>query len=194
MNLDHIFIDLAVTDPNPEKGKIIALAAVRTDKRGNVLAAFSDETSTGGEYSEALFKKSIAAMESAILAKRFEMSYIVVAHFAEVDRRFLTSAYEAASLGIPFPKRAWLDTAQMAWPLVYNDMIAERTLDSLCVHFGIERKAETYDTAMGDCEALVRVYWAMMARYRGALQGEELVRNVGGETLAKARKMFGGLF
>jgi len=194
MNLDHIFIDLAVSDPDPAKGEILAIAAVRTDRKGKVLAAFSDKTSRDDdEYSDADFKAAIKGMEDVILAKSFETSYIVVAHFAEIDRLFLKMACDRISHK-PFPKRAWLDTAQLAWPLVYNDMISERTLDSLCVHFDIERKADMIDTATGDCEALVRVYWAMMSRYKTALAGEEMVRSVGGETLIKARKMLGGFF
>jgi hypothetical protein len=195
VNLDHIFIDLAVSDPDPNKGEILALAVVRTDYKGKVLKAFSETISTSDEFDERRFKTVIGRMQELILAKTFEMSYIVVAYGGD-DRRFLRSSWEriAHDEAEVFPRRAWLDVQQLAWPLIFNDMMSDRTLDSLCVQFGISRDASTVDTAMGDCEALVRIYWAMMTRYRGALKGEEMVRQAGGETLAKVRKVVGSLF
>ncbi len=70
-------------------------------------------------------------------------------------------------------------------------MIPDRELDTLSKHFGSPIALDLEGTMSGNCEALVRVYWAMMKRYRSALIGEEAVRDFGGEALAGIRKFIG---
>lgn len=195
MNLDHVFIDLAVSDPDPEKGEIVAMAVVRTDHQGKVLAAFSDTCGSDHSFDEPRFAQCIHRMQDTILAKNLQVSYIVVAHGPD-DRRFLRAAYGRLKEkdSEVFPKRSWLDTSQLAWPFVYNDMASERTLESLCVHFGVPFDPETADSAMGDCERLVRLYWTMMGRYRLALKGEQMARDVGGDLFGRASSFLGKLF
>lgn len=90
-----------------------------------------------------------------------------------------------------FRGKTWLDISQLAWPLGYCDMISNRDLDTLCKHFGAVVAHDAAGTMSGNCEALVRVYWAMMQRYRTALIGEEAVRDFGGEALQGIRKFIG---
>jgi DNA polymerase III epsilon subunit-like protein len=202
MNQDHVFIDLAVTNPSPASGEIIAIAAVRTDRKGRVLTAFSErvkpkekleETETlppeylASDWDNApSIQKVWEGLKANILdEKAYDSNYVVVAHYAEIDRRFLREALNQEA----FPRKAWIDTLQLAWPLFYNDMLPDRSFDSLCRHFGVENVAP--DTATGDCTALVQIYWKIMVRYRGALLAEESVRAVGGEPLAKLRNWIG---
>jgi DNA polymerase III epsilon subunit-like protein len=201
-NQDHVFIDLAVTDPSPGSGEIIAIAAVRTDRKGKVLTAFSERVKPKERLGESdelppeyhasdwdnapdIHKVWDGLKKNVLDEKAFDSNYVVVAHYAEIDRRFLREAlgHEA------FPKKAWVDTLQLAWPLYYNDLLTDRSFACLCKHFDVENVAP--DTATGDCTALVQVYWKIMARYKGALLAEESVRAIGGEPLAKLRNWIG---
>lgn len=208
MNQDHIFIDLAVTHPNPEIGQIIAVAAVRTDKKGKILTEFAekirlhDELSTAeeehsppdfsvNEWTSARLLPQVMSMLRETMLLPFDGTYVVVASHADTDRSFLRQAWKTHQASGPalFSARAWIDPLQVAWPMFYNDMMPDRSFDSLCKHFGVRNSAP--DTATGDCAALVEVYWNMMNRYKGALIGEEVIREVGGNALAHVRRFFG---
>jgi len=203
MNLDHVFIDLAVTHPNPRIGQIIGIAAVRTNHKGKPLAAFSEkikiqtelsseEIKHIGNYVDSAMTDSfvdvIKSMKAVILDEsKYESTYMVVATHAEVDRSFLKNYTEEKTE--VFSRKPWLDILALAWPLCFLDMISDRSFDSLCKHFKVENTA--VDTATGDCEALVRVYWALIKRYRTALGGEEILREIGGNPLENFRKIVG---
>ncbi len=200
MNQDHVFIELVLSDPSPNQGVILGLAAVRTDKKGKVLAAFSERvkaTGKGGvidaemdeesewKYDHA-FKDVWKGLTRCILDDGFDSSFIVVARYADLYRRFLREALDNKE---PFPKKAWLDIIQLSWPLAYNDMVSDRSFDTLCKHLDVENLAP--DTATGNSTALVAAYWKLMSRYKLALLGEETVRGIGGEPLAKLRNWIG---
>ncbi len=184
MNLDHVFVDVAMTEAKAT-AEATAIAVVRTDHRGTVLGGFSEKIGEGG--------RDFGIVANAIKAELLDPypeSYIVVAHHAQLDRDVLTRAHKLAKRGPElFKGRAWLDTVQLAWPFAYHDLVSSRDLDTICKAFGVINTAP--DTAMGDCEALVRVYWAMMRRLDTALTGEEAVRNVIGEPIAKLRSIIG---
>ena len=208
MNLDHLFIDLAVTNPNPSIGQIIAIAAVRTDKKGQQLGSFAakvklEEPLSSAEETECAYSdvewRSARRFEHVMedlqvtLITPFDPTYVAVATHAEVDRSFLREAsgnraFKRSDIS-KLLTRSWLDPLQLAWPMVYNDMITDRSFVSLCKHFKVENSAP--DTATGDVAALVEVYWAMMSRYRGALLGEEVARELGGKALATVRRWTG---
>lgn len=180
MNLDHVFLELALSDENIAIASVTGLAAVRTDRKGKVLAAYSESCEIRGLDSidiDAVYQKV-----DSILLRPYAEPYVVIAQHAQ--------AYKG-SLGLSvFRGRTWLDIAQLAWPLGYCDMIPDRNLDTLAKHFGVYVK-ETSGTLSGDCESLCRVYWAMMKRYRMSLLGEEAIRDFGGEALAGIRKYIG---
>lgn len=184
MNLEHVFVDVAMTEAKAT-ADVTAIAVVRTDHRGNVLAAFSEKIGD-----DARDYATVSNAVHAEIIEPFTNSYVVVAHSAQLDRDVLMRAYRLAKRGQElFKGRAWLDTVQLAWPFAYHDLVASRDLDTICKAFGVTNTAP--DTAMGDCEALVRVYWAMMRRLDMALTGEEAVRNVIGEPIAKLRSIIG---
>lgn len=198
MNQDHVFIDVGVSHASLDKGEIVGLAAVRTDSKGKVLAAFAehvrpsqavlDEDDDLEECKEArVFEKVIGDLKNTIL-DRYPSTYVVVSH-GEVDRRFLRQEWERIGERGEVFTRAWVDTSLLVWPFAYHDMIAARDLNTLCHYFRVENTAP--NTVQGDCEALVRVYWAMMKRYKFALLGEEAVRDYGGELLGSFRQWVG---
>jgi DNA polymerase III alpha subunit (gram-positive type) len=204
MNCDHVFVDLAVTHPNPRIGQIIGIAAVRTTGKGKVLDAFSEKIRPTTALTEDerrhldiiedypseganAFRDVIKSMKKCVLSDRYESLYIVVATHADTDRAYLKGYTEDKAE--VFAGRAWLDILAISWPLVYNDQISDRGFDSLCKHFQVENTAP--NTATGDCEALVRVYWALMKRYKTALGGEEILREIGGGPLENFRKYIG---
>jgi hypothetical protein len=42
MNLDHVFVELALSEDNIAAASVTGMAAVRTDRKGKVLAAYSE--------------------------------------------------------------------------------------------------------------------------------------------------------
>ena len=179
--MDHIFIDVSY-----EKKNVTAIAAVRTSKDGKVLTSFSEEVDGNG-----LGDSPVAVIDnllSTMLAPNFIKEYILIAAHAEVDRQALKELWKSSNLrrrqsqgriDEPFQGRSWIDILQLAWPMVYNNQISDRSFDTLCKHFEVENKDS--DTAMGNCEALVRCYWKLMQQYKVALYGEGLVREIGGK-------------
>ncbi len=197
VNIDHVFIDLALSDVDPAKGHIVGIAAIRTDYRGKVMvcedgvnAGFSEKVASPVEADpEAVpFIEVYRDLCARVLAPCFDKAYILVAHHAELDRKFLDRAAAAANISV-FPRKTWIDTLQLVWPFAYHDMVTSRDFDSICRHFGVQNAAP--DTAMGDCEALSRLYWRMMSRFEYALRGEAAVRDVVGEPLAALKNMIG---
>ncbi len=179
MNLDHVFIELGLSDDNIAAASVTGMAAVRTDRKGKVLAAYSEACSIRGL--DDIDIESVYGKVSDTLLKPYPEPYVVVAQNAQ--------AYKGLLGGSCFRGRAWLDIAQLAWPLGYCDMIPDRSLGTLAKHFMCN--VESDGTMSGNCETLVRVYWALMKRYRTALLGEEAIRDIGGETLAGIRKFIG---
>lgn len=180
MNLDHVFLELALSDENIAIASVTGLAAVRTDRKGKVSAAYSETCAIRGLDSidiEAVYQKV-----DSILLRPYPEPYVIIAQHAQAYKGLLGPSV--------FRGRAWLDIAQLAWPLGYCDMIPDRNLDTLAKHFGLRVK-ETEGTLSGNCESLCRVYWAMMNRYRTSLLGEEALRDFGGEALAEFRKYLG---
>jgi hypothetical protein len=181
MNLDHVFIELGLSEDNPELAAVTGMAVVRTDRKGKVLAAYSDTAKHDGPV--APIDRLYERVRAEVL-KPYPASYVVVSQHAATYKRILGDRC--------FPERPWVDIAQLAWPLGYCDMISARDLDTLSKHFAVSGgEYGTDGTMTGNCEILVRVYWAMMQRYRTALLGEEAVRDIGGEALASLRKFVG---
>lgn len=184
MNLDHIFVELGLSEDTP-RGKtesdysVTGIAAVRTDRKGKVLAAYSESCSIRGLVPNDI--ESIYGNLSSALLLPYPAQYVIISQHAATYRGLLDPAY--------FRGKSWLDIAQLAWPLGYCDMISNRDLDTICKHFAI--KIDSEGTMSGNCEALVRAYWAMMQRYRTALLSEEAIRDYGGEALAGLRKYIG---
>ncbi len=199
MNMDHIFIDVTTSSLEAESGEVLSIAAIRTDRTGRHIQAFQskvkpkndDFQSTprkGTEYSareweDAPAKREVCRSMHSILVSQYDPKYVVVAHFTDMVRPFVRN------MGEDFKGRAWIDTAQLAWPMIGCGQLPSRGLDSLAIHFGVNHE-EFGATAVGDCATLMLVYWAMMNRYKGALGGEELLRIAGGDTLASVRKWF----
>jgi DNA polymerase III epsilon subunit-like protein len=196
MNIDHVFIDLALSDTDVSKGEIIGMAAIRTDYRGNVLtndtgvrAGFSEKVASTFEVDDEAvpFKEAYQDLCDRIITP-FDKSYIIVAHHAEVDKAHLLKAGKTHKVEV-FPRKNWICTLQLVWPFAYHDMVTSRDFDSICRHFGVQNAAP--DTAMGDCEALSRLYWCMMSRFEYALKGEAAIRDVVEEPIARIRNIIG---
>lgn len=196
MNYDHIFIDLAMT-ANPRIGSLTGIAAVRTDNKGNVLAAFAESLIATPAARKTRFNAVIDKFKEVIIdgsehsSRAFEPSYVVVAWNAAADQAALKYAIEHESDETQelFKNRTWIDPMQMAWPLVYYDIIGDRSLESLCASFGIVNNEP--GSAVGECRVLVKVYWALMARYKAGLFAEEVARGLGGKPLEVVRKLIG---
>ncbi len=179
MMLDHIFVSVSASDTNPRIGKVENLAAIRTDRNGRQLQAYCSKLGDGwGTDFLRYFKKA--------MIEPFDSKYIVVTHNAYFVRSIIGTIGENSEETNIFPGRAWLDLAALAWPMAVTGMISSTSLDCLTKHFGLDGEENT--TTVGDCCLTMKIYWAMMQRYKTAIAAEEMVRNAGGDTLASVRK------
>jgi DNA polymerase III alpha subunit (gram-positive type) len=189
-DLDYVFVDVETSSLSVETGEIIELAAIRTNRKGKVLKAWGSRIAFNGKIDEEtkkvnhydpldwdgapLLRHGIEFLRDAMVTG-YEEKYIVVAHFADFDRAFIREACKSINVEDPFIGRAWLDTAQIAWPLVHSGALASRSLDSLARFFGVVN--ERPHTAMGDVETLMRTYWIMIRRMSGSVAvGETAIR------------------
>jgi DNA polymerase III subunit epsilon len=191
-DLDYVFIDVETSSLSPSDGEIIEIAAIRTNRKAKVLKAWHSRVAFSGKIDDETAKVNSYNPESWLGAPAlrhaleylreniitgFEEKYIVVAHFADFDRAFMREAAKACNVEELFIGRAWLDTAQIAWPLVHSGALTSRSLDALASFFGIIN--ENPHSAMGDCETLMRTYWVMIRRMAGAVAVGETVLRVG---------------
>lgn len=199
MNLDHIFIDISTSSLDHETGEVLSVAAIRTDRNGRHIQAFqskikpedevsANEPKKGTDYAKTLWngapsKGEVCRSMHSVLISQYDPKYVVVGHHVDLIRPFVRA------MGEPFTGRAWIDTAQLSWPMCANGMLSGRSLETLAIHFQVAHE-EAGMSAVGDCATTMLVYWALMARYKAALTGEELLRIAGGDTLASVRKWF----
>ena len=209
--MDHIFLSIACSSFNMKEAEIIEIAAVRTiglvgpiNKKTSILAAFTSKVTPKksvssdarkiANYNEIEWKESIP-FESAISAfrdtiLRYDEKYVIITHLSDIVRPLLRAEVERIGKKEElFSGRAWVDVAQLAWPLTFNHMIKSRSLEALSAHFGVT--LEPNQSSADNCTALLNVYNHMMRRYSTALAGEEAVREFGGETLQNIRNMIG---
>ena len=196
MNQDHIFIDVTPSNLGV-KAEIIDIAVIRSDRKGAVLKAFATRVAPHGpvdqaggsgytelEWRDAVPFKSAMNMIRQMLLTPFSAEYVVVANRVEVCRSILRRLNDDSEF---FSNRRWLDMQQLAWPLVANDIVPNCSLQALSQHYSLPFESGT--GADGNCTALARCYWAMMRRYRAALLGEEMARELIGEPLINVAKM-----
>jgi DNA polymerase III epsilon subunit-like protein len=176
--LDHVFVDAKTRDGSTD------VAIIRTDRKGTVRVSYSDKVTATLPFG--VIANSI---RNVILANHFSEKFIVVAHFADVDRSVLRKETDAIASKELFEGRGWIDTSQMSWPLVYSGLLPNRTLDSVSKYMGVVNEAP--NTAQGDVHTVMRLYWEMMRRYKTALTAEDAIRSVGGEKFDSLRKMVG---
>ncbi len=203
---DYIFLDIEGSGLDTDVAEILEIAAIRADGDGTVITSYSDrvkptlpvspEAAAINGYTEAAWadavplSRAIATMRRVILSDNYEASYVVVAHFGEsYDRPMLRNACKR--LGVPslLEGRGWVDTGQMAWPMVLAGFIRSRSLECVSSYLGIQNQAP--HTAKGDVTAAMSVYWEMMRRYKISLLTEQTVRTLGGEQFDSFRRMFG---
>ncbi len=183
MSVDHLFIDLDISEDPGLPKKISGVAVVRTSDRGKVLGA------TGNAGNLAAITDSIDTMVT-----QFSAPYVVVAVNADKKRQALRVACQSEGEADPFKGRAWLDFGQVAWPLALADLVPNRSLETVGAHFHVTR--EHAGTLTGDCAYLTAVYWAMARSYRAAMGVEGLARQaatkyVSGSALSNFRRLIG---
>lgn len=207
MNQEHIFIDLETSSLNPKTGEIIELAAIRTDCFGTMVGSpvcdkikplklVDAEAAKVNGYSEkdwqyaVPFRIAFENFERSLIRDRTD-KLVIVAHFADFDRRFLEETLDREQIPNPLQGRSWIDTGQLAWPLVFNDYLKSRSLEALCKYYGIEN--EHPHSAADDVKATAEVYWAMMGRFKIAQGVETKVRRFGTGILDTIVQMASGV-
>lgn len=175
MNQDHIFIEIETSEK-----VITAVSAVRTDRKGNVLRAFTDSVTTDRDLTSVM-----GGLKEAVL-KNFTEQYVVVGYRA---------AYVRELLGEKAFPRTWIDIYDLAWPFVYFDLAPSRHFEALCHTFGLPADRETADEgragwSVARVELMTQLYWRMMVRYRVALVGEEMARGFTQELVESVKGMF----
>jgi len=175
--MDHIFITII-----GDKGKITEIAGVRTNGDIGEIKKRSVKNAYTASNDEFTFQQMAKGFKENLIKE--DNKYIVVTHDVYVTRTLLANEKEDL-----FPGRTWVDIAQLAWPLVFNRTIPNRTLELIAKHFGVT--VELSKGAAETCTALLKIYGRLMQRYSTALSGEEAIREMGGETLENIRRLVG---
>jgi hypothetical protein len=182
-NQDHVFVKIGMV-----RGKADSIAVARTDRKGTPLCSYTGAVSMSDD-----FATLVSQMKREILLGQSK-EYVVVAHYPEVERTILAKEEHQGGRLEVFDGRVWISTSQLVWPMVDCQMIPSTSFDSVRAYFGIainEERTDPAATCEEECTALARIYFELMRRYRSALLVEEGVRDFGGPTLDKFRKMIG---
>src|SRR6185436_7615034 len=139
MNQEHIFFEIVGNSQDPKTGLIESMAAIRTDNEGNELARWYDPTVADSDFATV-----IEGLKSTIITKRTDR-FVVVSHFGEYSRNYLLNNCKIARVLDPFEGRMWIDSAQLAWPLVVNDIIKERSVAELAKFYGVNYSPRSSD-------------------------------------------------
>lgn len=167
MNQDHLFLALTL------KGQSIhALAVIRTDGVGNTLAQYHDDLTSEGAIS---LEAAVNTLKRSVLEDRTER-FVVVGHYPEIYRQALDKNPETVDL---FKGRAWLDTAQLAWPLVYSGALHARTIEALATYHGHDAPKTIFE----EVDAVAHSYFEMMKRYKMAADVEQGIRRTGAKVI-----------
>lgn len=160
MDQEHIFFECNDNE----------LAAIRTDNEGNEIARCKASI-----IDENTFDAAIAGLKSSIIDNR-STRFVVVSHLVDLNRGTFTANCKKHRQVNPFEERVWVDTAQLAWTLVFNGMIQSRDLKNVAAYYGV-----SYDgrSIMDKVSTLTEVYWRMMDRNTVALKVENGIRRSG---------------
>lgn len=177
MSCDHLFI----VCERSGVGDAVELNAIRSDKHGRVLVAFSRSDSGKSSFIEDDFVSEVLAP--------FDGRYVVITEdgvgrtslINRLSRRITEHDYKRLF------SNPWYEIRQISWPLIEFDVVSPG-IESLCRHFKIQH----YPGAAGDvrCTWMFEAYWEMMRTYRLALFSESAVREVGGKAFRAVRKIF----
>lgn len=208
MKQDHIFLSVKVSSITLTKAEILDIAIVRTTRKAEILETYSDKVqptkSVDAECGKALrysesdwanavpLKDALFNIRSKILEHTYDEKYIVIAHFgSDLARPVLNNACSSVSESPLFEGRGWLDTAQIAWPLIFDDVVTSRSLKALARYCGVEIKDE--HTATGEVAILMQCYWVLMRRFTAGIFAEEKLRATkAGPALETVQKIFRG--
>lgn len=180
MNLDYVFYCAP-----QESGRITSIAAIRTGPDGKVQTAYSSKTTITGLDAT----RGVLQGLQAELVTGMPSTYVVVSFFAEHDRPTLKRESERLGFNAEiFPGRTWISLSQLAWPLAFSDLIAERSLKEMCRYYKVEHQVSD---AEEECKTLMKVFGVLMRRYRTALIGEDAVSEVAGPTFEHFRNIIG---
>lgn len=168
MKLDHIFFDCVAGSGDPLKDPVSSLAAIRTDRKGKLLAAYSSEVAWKPEDSGAPISYVEGKLKDALITP-FPEKYIVIALGVDSKKPHLHPD--------TFAGRMWLDSFQVAWPLYHNGLIASRSLDAFAKYHGVD--TSDLDSVTGRVEILAKSYWIMMRRLSGAIMVSEKAIELG---------------
>lgn len=173
MNQDHIFVDFDI------KGDTIqAIAAVRTSARGEkVLVSFAESGQSCSDFLD-------------VMVQGHDHNFVIVGFNLRNARSVFDKQFQKTSGHELVAKRVWIDLATLAWPIAANGFIPSLTLPALLR--GLDITQVNPGTLRGDCEAIVRCYWALMKRYQHALTGETVVRETIQGLFGKAKSLLGG--
>lgn len=188
----HVFL-YALPTNNSKDARIAELAAVRVKGFGPYKKTDIEKAYHGVASEQSVGVSSLLdAVKTQVLPPAGP--YILVS-YSEITRALIRLEYDRLKLDNPLATRAWTDIYQLVWPLLATNQIQARSIAALSKHFGVTYEAKKGYSDDGDsadtCTALIQIYGALMRRYRTALAGESVLRDIGGESLEGLRNMMG---
>ena len=172
--MDHLFIECLL-----DGEEVSDIAAVRATADKTVRATYSEKILTRSFADGVPLDTALAAMKAKLCPPTFPSTFVLVSHKASPP---LIKAVPNV-----FAECGWVYLNQMAWPLVWAQVVSAVNLEELAKAHKVG--VEALESATGRVTATMNVYFAMMRRYKTALQVEETMTHLGGQALKSARDL-----
>lgn len=163
---DYVCVDLETTGLNPKTDKIIEIGAVRM-RDGEIAARFQSLVNPGRQLSESACQITGITQQEVDAAPKagdilpdflcFLGENVLVGHSLLFDFSFLKKA--AVNEGLSLEAKG-IDTLKLSRK--YLAQLPSRSLEALCVHFGIPHRAHR---ALGDAEATAALYELLCEKF-----------------------------
>lgn len=177
--MDHVFLMLEVTPLSSVSGKLCRIAALRTDEKGNQLAAYDKIFEPSNEKD--VLRPILIELQNIILASHLGDKYIIVSYFGQdFYREVLHKACKVANVEKLFT-RSWIGVEQLAWPYAFDKKLRDRKLETLGAFLSIPDRDPLW--------ILVSCYWTLMRRITTGILLEEQARTHGGPVFEMAQKL-----
>lgn len=173
--MDHLFIECLL-----DGEEISDIAAVRATADRTIRGTFSEKILTRGFADGVELDTALKAMKAKLCPPAYPSTFVLVSHKAN------PVVIKAVQPDI-FVDCGWVYLNQIAWPMVWAQVVGAVNLEELAMALKI--KTEALDSATGRVAGTMNVYFALMKKYKTALQVEETMTHLGGQALKSAREL-----
>ncbi len=160
--MDHLFIMVKTSTLDLATAKVKEIAMMRTDDKGNQILAIVDPGSMD-EFRDVT-----------------EGKFVIVSYFGYEFYKPLLDSHWGSENNI-LKGHTWVDLQQVAWPLTFDELLHDRSLEALGKYLGLVSPDKLW--------LLHQCYWTLMRRLTTGILFEKKVREKGGGFFESAQQL-----